>query len=211
MEPATSNRTSQQVRFNKKKTGKEEDFVLDFVGTPRILKNLFSRLSKIRGMFTHTCSRHDPKDPRICTHLYEEPFPAGIVEALPPTALLEDFSACRVKLEVPVKSSPTFIFGYADIVVPHFTTSIDVTITVDGKQCAASYNRHYKSLLIEVKSERGSVLDLIKQLKSYNEFYREHNARPVMVFIHLYDLETREIQALRQNNIFPVDGRTLLT
>jgi hypothetical protein len=211
MESTTSNRTSQQVRFNKKKTGKEEDFVLDFVGTPRVIKNLFNRLAKVRGMFTQTCTVPNPQDIHMPRHVFEEPFSDDIVSALPSDNRQENFSRCKVHLEVPVKSSPTFIFGYADIVVPSFSTSIPVTITVAGEQVEATYDRHYKGLLIEVKSERGSVLDLIKQLKSYSEFYRDpHQSRAVLVFIHLYDLEDREILALRQNGILPIDGRTLL-
>lgn len=212
MEPTASNRTSQQVRFNKKKTGKEEDFVLDFVGTPRVLKNLFNRLSKVRGLFGQTFTVPNPRDIHMPRHFFEEPFSDDIARAIPTDNHQENFSRCKVQLEVPVKSSPTFIFGYADIVVPSFSTSTPVTIPVAGEQVEATYNKHYRGLLIEVKSERGSVLDLIKQLKSYSEFYREpHQSQAVLVFIHLYDLEDREIRALRQNGILPIDGRTLLT
>ena len=153
--PEPSNRTSQQTRFNKKKTGAEEGFVLDFAYNPEAIENLYKALG---------------------------------IAAWVPSPNRETLKG-KVLLEVPIFSGPKFIFGYADIVISH-------EVRLDG---------YFRPLLIEVKSERCSVLDLIKQLNSYAQF---NDGLPV--FIHLYDLEPRENRALLANGIYPVDGRLLL-
>ena len=68
-----------------------------------------------------------------------------------------------------------------------------------------------KNLIVESLIKSWEYEDLIKQLKSYDEFYRDFECEHgIMVFIHLYDLEEREVKALKMNNIQPVDGRLLL-
>lgn len=182
LDTSSSGRSSQQTRFNKKKTGAEESFVLDFAYNKEAVDRLYERLGELAR---DTIPLSDGE----CWGEWRK---GSGCSNEPPGEL--------VSLEVPIMSSKTFIFGYADIVIEGKTRVSNLDRTTFERK-----TDRLKSILIEVKSEKSSVLDLIKQLKSYSSF---HYGLPV--FIHLYDLEDREIRALKANGIHPVDGRLLL-
>lgn len=219
---SASNRTSQQTRFNKKKTGEEESFVLDFAYNPESVDRLYLLLDKtgsnvdaptqshfrreaIKSIFDYNLGEFVTTRSATTWEAYargENSVPSEIegIDWTPP------FNK-KCLLEVPIMSSRSFIFGYADIVVEgSLCTKRHIHSASDNEnryQESQTYTRF--KLLIEVKSTRCSVLDLIKQLKSYSQF---HEGLPV--FIHLYDLEEREVRALKANGIHPVDGRLLV-
>ena len=190
----SSNRTSQQTRFNKKKTGEEESFVLDFAYNPEAIDRLYLALGQTARIVSASGQNYSGDWDYIkITNPENIPWE---------DEWKQDIKGSLILLEVPIMSSKTYIFGYADMVVlSRYREAVWTNIKGINLQAI----ERMLCLLIEVKSERTSTLDLIKQLRSYSQF---HGGLPV--FIHLYDLEEREIRALKANGIHPVDGRMLI-
>lgn len=86
-----------------------------------------------------------------------------------------EFSGISIKSEHPIMSSQTFIAGYADLVItPKYSCILNENLH--------ETNMFHLSCLIEVKPYIDSFGAVLRQVKSYEKFWRRDRTNKLMIF-----------------------------